>query len=300
MNSDRNTLFTFFTPQYVTQHRKNEAALNHTPYAKYFTDDLEVPCDMVQALKLAPLPESSLFPSTKAGLNALFQSPYDLPVAGFGLIGNKDTGRIICSWSRHFFPGATSEMLRWWFTWHMGHTDRYSLWSPYAHIGNTVPHLDRIDDPNRSYEEKMYDPENPNRVTELVGDMVLDALIHFTDPKKLGLTEETIKKGGYTFSASGWSENLAAPGLPAGMMFHLGREVSGGLELISHYWLGTHRGMAELTGMKDEVERALSLAKPVPDEMLLRGGYDMSVHDMIEFTRLSQILPNLYAEFRNA
>ena len=57
MNSDRNTLFTFFTPQYVTQHRKNEAALNHTPYAKYFTDDLEVPCDMVQALKLAPLPE---------------------------------------------------------------------------------------------------------------------------------------------------------------------------------------------------------------------------------------------------
>lgn len=33
--------------------------------------------------------------------------------------------------------------------------------------------------------------------------------------------------------------------------------------------------------------------------MLLRGGYDMSVHDMIEFTRLSQILPNLYAEFRN-
>lgn len=52
--------------------------------------------------------------------------------------------------------------------------------------------------------------------------------------------------------------------------------------------------------MKDEVERALSLAKPVPDEMLLRGGYDMSVHDMIEFTRLSQILPNLYAEFRNA
>ena len=112
MNSDRNTLFTFFTPQYVTQHRKNEAALNHTPYAKYFTDDLEVPCDMVQALKLAPLPESSLFPPTKAGLNALFQSPYDLPVAGFGFIGNKDTGRIICSWSRHFFPGATSEMLR--------------------------------------------------------------------------------------------------------------------------------------------------------------------------------------------
>ena len=75
--------------------------------------------------------------------------------------------------------------------------------------------------------------------------------------------------------------------------------MSGGLELISHYWLGTHRGMAELTGMKDAVEKALSLAKPVPDEMLLRGGYDMSVHDMIEFTRLSQILPNLYAEFRN-
>ena len=99
MNSDRNTLFTFFTPQYVTQHRKNEAALNHTPYAKYFTDDLEVPRDMVQALKLAPLPGTSLFAPTKAGLNALFQSPYDLPVAGFGLIGNKDTGRIICSWS---------------------------------------------------------------------------------------------------------------------------------------------------------------------------------------------------------
>ena len=169
MNSDRNTLFTFFTPQYVTQHRKNEAALNHTPYAKYFTDDLEVPRDMVQALKLAPLPGTSLFAPTKAGLNALFQSPYDLPVAGFGLIGNKDTGRIICSWSRHFFPGATSDMLRWWFTWHMGHTDRYSLWSPYAHIGNTVPHLDRIDDPNRTYEEKMYDPENPNRDSSVYG-----------------------------------------------------------------------------------------------------------------------------------
>ena len=48
------------------------------------------------------------------------------------------------------------------------------------------------------------------------------------------------------------------------------------------------------------MEKALSLAKPVQDEMLLRGGYDMSVHDMIEFTRLSQILTNLYAEFRNA
>ena len=84
MNSDRNTLFTFFTPQYVTQHRKNEAALEHTPYAKYFTDDLEVPRDMVQALKLAPLPEASLFPPTKAGLNALFQSPYDLPTCSAG------------------------------------------------------------------------------------------------------------------------------------------------------------------------------------------------------------------------
>lgn len=53
--------------------------------------------------------------------------------------------------------------------------------------------------------------------------------------------------------------------------------------------------------MKDEVEKALSLAKPVPDEMLLRGrATTWSVHDMIEFTRLSQILPNLYAEFRNA
>ena len=52
--------------------------------------------------------------------------------------------------------------------------------------------------------------------------------------------------------------------------------------------------------MKNEVEKALSLAKPVPNEMLLRGGYDMSVHDMIEFTRLSEILPTLYAEFRRA
>lgn len=297
MNAEKNTLLTWYPPEYVAQHQKNRALVAGTPYEKYLADTLEVPVAMVEALKWAPLPEKALFAPTREDLNRLFQQPYNLPVAGYGLLGNAESGRIICSFSRHFFPGATAQMLEWWFAWHMGHDERYALWSPYAHVQNRVPYPERLEDLAKTYAEKLYDPENPNQVVELTGDQLLNVTIHFRDPFALGLTQETWQQGGYGFSASGWSDLPQSPGVPSGMMFHLGREVPGGLELISHYWLGTHRGMTKLTGLAQQVEAALKQAPAVPEEALLQGAFAMSMHDMIEFTRLSQILPALYAEF---
>lgn len=298
MNAEKNTFLTWYPPEYVALHEKNRKGVAGTAYAKYMAEDMVVPLDMVEALKRAPLPEGSLYAPTKKDLNELFKDSYNLPVAGYGLLGNPKDGRVICSFSRHFFPGATAKMMKWWFLWHMGHQDRYSLWSPFAHMDNTVPYPKRLEDTSKTYEERLYDPENPNRVMELVGDHVLDTYLHFMDPMKLGITEETWKAGGYASSASGWSDTKEAPGIPGGIMYHLGREVDSGLELISHYWIGLHRGMGELTGKEDLVNEALAKAQPVPDEVLLHAAFDMSMHDMIEFTRLSQILPALYAEFK--
>ena len=107
MNAEKNTLLTWYPPEYVAQHQKNRALVAGTPYEKYLADTLEVPVAMVEALKWAPLPEKALFAPTREELNRLFQQ---LQPAGGRVraLGNAESGRIICSFSRHFFPGATA------------------------------------------------------------------------------------------------------------------------------------------------------------------------------------------------
>lgn len=71
----------------------------------------------------------------------------------------------------------------------------------------------------------------------------------------------------------------------AGVMVHLIREVPGGVEMRSRFWLGWHI-------LNRKSVRCIPDGIRIP-EFIIRG---MALHNVHEFTNLASFLPQLYAE----
>ncbi len=217
------TLVTYY--QMPMQHRlaENATRIKGKPYAEFFRTDMYAPLGILEAQKKGLTPSEKLYRPTVADINRMLTQD-NPPAAFFGVIDDED-GILSATWSHHFFPKVTSEMMKWWFVWHQVETERYSLWFPHAHVSNRVEHPERLQDPSLGYEEKIYG--NPNYIKEYVGETLLDVIIHFAPPESLGVSAETMQKMNFTFSASGWSAMADNPDVPSALMIHLGRDVEG-------------------------------------------------------------------------
>ena len=104
-----------------------------------------------------------------------------------------------------------------------------------------------------------------------------------------------MQKMNFTFSASGWSAMADSPDMPSALMIHLGRDVEKGFELFSSYMIGVHKEWSRLAGVEGLGEKALAHARAqgMTGKALEQTAYDMSVHDMTEFTRLGEMLPEI-------
>lgn len=288
-NTSSTSAVTYLPVSAQKQFFANKDAVKGKAYESFFIPELEVPTADALALQLGPLDKKDCLTPSVSDLARLLDPAYETPKQGYAVLD----GSTAYVQNRLMFPGATAEMFRWWFTWHPIEKERYSLWFPQAHIDNSVKDPARLADKNLSYEDRLYD--NPNYVKELVGPQAMELSIRFTDPAKLGFDPVALKRAGFTANASAIVGPAQAPDVINSMMLHMGRDVEGGMELVSRYWIGAHPELLRFDG----AEKAAGMMAHVGfnDAVAEMTAYELAVHDMIEFNHLAGILPALYHQF---
>jgi len=192
---------------------------------------------------------------------------------------------------RHPMPGATPEMIDWWFAWHALEDLRYKIWYPEMHIAA------RLDPEDRA---KVLDPARPmplkfqgltHHVVEDIGGGVLNAVdISFLTPEDFGFDMDRFRPpyaealAAANVVARGVDESQDAPGLPVAFV-HLVRRTDDGIEVRNRFWVGYH-----IVDKKPVLKLPPGVAIP---EEAVRG---LFLHDVQEFANLARMLPELYRE----
>lgn len=252
------------------------------PYAKYYDNVLAEPNpELMQILGKGPMdPSKALMPDQ---INELLNPGYHEVETGYCILPNGAAYVAV----NNVFPGVTVEMINWWFAWHALEDLRYMLWYKPGHYGIAISDEDR---------EKILDPQTPmtakfqgmtHYVMEDTGGGPEDIQIQFLTPAQMGfdLNGFTPERVGTLVAGNGISQNRkGGPKAPA-IMCHFIREIPGGVESRTRFWMGYH--------MID--------GKPVkllPDHVQIpvEAPMGLAYHNVEEYSNLAAFLPKIYNE----
>lgn len=259
--------------------------LDHKPYAKYWNPQMGEIQSQVQKALLHGV-EASELGFTISEANQLLEPGY-LPLEnGYTRLEN---GQIFVA-ALTKMPGVSGKMIDWWFGWHYLESQRYKLWHPRCHIANRAEKM-ISDDPELSDREKYLN--NPNFVTEYVGNDLQDIIISFSEPSNYFDTTR-FQESGISTAICGTVGYQMRP-LNFGIIIHLIRETDDGCEMRSRFWLGKAviRNVSS-NGILNKIAGSKFVSKhAVP----LSVGRDMVVHCSMEMNHLASFLPNLYKDY---
>ena len=174
-------------------------------------------------------------------------------------------------------------MFEWWFAWHGLNDMRYRIWDPEDHFYARQQMPEKVLDPSVPMREKTWG--TVHHVLEDIGAGPDQLILEFRYPHELGYEEEKV---GTELCAALMCANGHGP-VPgqgvAAIMTHFVREVEGGIELRSRFWIGW--------GLVDG-----RVAKLLPDGVSVppQAPQGLFAHNLKEFGHLAAILPSLYAE----
>jgi len=250
-------------------------------YYKYFVRPMAAP----PAGRLESITEESLDPKDALRIqdrHRLFEAG-QLP-GSFGWWKLEDGTAVIAN--QTFMPNVTGEMFDWWFAWHPIDRLRYAIWDPNDHFDVYLEDKAKALDLSKSMQERHWD--SLHHIWEDIGTGNVDLLrIHFHRPRDFGYDESEI--GTAACNALVCSNvivvgNADMPDVPV-VMTHFLRSVDGGSELRSYFWFGWQMVDGEPV-------------KAIPDDVEIpaMGPKSLLNHNVIEFTNLAAILPEVYAE----
>lgn len=258
--------------------------LDGKPYAKYWNPDMRpLPNHVKDALLHSH--ESAELGFGLDDADQLLQPGY-LPLEnGITRLAN---GQIFVA-ALTQMPGANGAMFEWWMGWHYMEAQRYKLWHPRAHLMNGTAEM-RGDDPGLSDKEKYL---TTHLVTEYIGHSKLDITITFVEPDTVFSQPFNQADPNVSAVVCGRVGLQAAP-VTIGYLVHQIRQVPGGAEMRSRFWLG-----------KPELERpGLNWLNPLLGSKLVAGqvtsptlGHEMLVHCGMEMNHLASFLPDLYDDY---
>lgn len=182
-------------------------------------------------------------------------------------------------------PGVTGEMFDWWFAWHGLDDLRYTIWDNEDHYKVSSMQKEKARDPLLSYKEKYWD--TTHRVYEDVGMGPETIYINFKNPGNLGFDVSKIgTKACSTIVCALGAGNPHSPfGSPGTVMCHFIREIEGGVELRTRFWMGwTFKNGKLIKGLPDGYRYP---------EAPLRA---LNLHNIKEFTNLAALLPKIFPE----
>ena len=247
-------------------------------YAKYY----DLPITPIPQEKLAILEGGPIDPSLALKIedrNDLFLPGYLPCETGYCVMPN-GTGYLA---NRTEMPGVTPEMFEWWFAWHGLNDMRYRIWDPEDHFYARQQNPDKVLDPSVPMREKTWG--TVHHVLEGIGGGPDELILEFRYPHELGYDESKV---GTPACATMMCANGHGP-VPgqgvAAIMTHMVREIEGGSELRSRFWIGY--------GLVDG-----QVVKLLPDGVSVPPVVPMGLFapNLKEFGHLAAILPSLYAE----
>jgi len=260
--------------------RKLTAEEEKIPYAKYFHKKLaEIPAADLEIVNNGPV---------DAALALSIDQRNDLMKPGYLPV---ETGYTVMPDGSGFaatlvkMPGVTPEMLDWWFNWHPLEGLRYALWCPVAHTDISVKdksvHLDSSGIPlkERNYGKVHYPVEGFNVAQ---ADTIR---IEFFSPADYGLDMNLFKKPNISraYCANCIIDTM---NVPFNVFFHAVREVEGGVEFRSRYWLWKNMQKGGIIkGVRfPKIHKMIDLSR------------NNCLHSLTEYNNLASFLPQLYAE----
>ncbi|MCD7948100.1 MAG: hypothetical protein LUG13_07400 [Oscillospiraceae bacterium] len=264
-------------------------------YSKYHYQDMgEISEENLAALNAGPVAPELLLPIEKR--SNLLLPGYQTVETGWGLL--PDGTGLSCT--NTFFPGATPDMLSWWFAWHPLEDLRYDIWCPncHTHVGINDPEGNK-DSSNISIKSR-----NWGKIHHPVeGFTFADAeeiIIKFYTPTDFGLDPFKVAMspceaihgiGCFCFGdrINALFGDLPLPAgysatdlIPFNTALHTARPVKGGCELRSRYWVGKTLVNGEPVTVKlDGFDYEL-------------GAWNNCRHSLMEYGNLSTFLPELY------
>ena len=262
--------------------------LDGKPYGKYWQPDMR-PLQAHVAQALLHGSEAGELGFAMDEVDQLLEPGYLTLENGFGKLCD---GTIFVA-VRTDMPRVTGAMFEWWMGWHYMENQRYKLWHPRAHVANGTATM-RGDDPGLSDREKYM---TTHRVTEYVGERCEEILITFRDPATVFSEANRFAESGTTAMICG-SVTLQRAPVTIGHLIHQIREVEGGSEMRSRFWLG--RPQLEGVGPRNLLNRILG-SRLLSNRFLGRNlGRDMLVDCGMEMQHLAGFLPDLYADYHAA
>ena len=251
------------------------------PYSKYYFKDMaKIPQRDLDIVNHGPVEASLALPISQR--NKLMEPGY-LPIeTGYCLMPD---GSGLAA-TRVFMPGVTTEMIDWWFNWHPLVGLRYAIWCPVAHTGISAKtpeaHLDSggVDLHVRNIGKIHYPMEGFN----VKGAQKLE--IAFKSPEQLGFDMKLFNSGSMSTYAAATVTNVF-PRMPINIFFHAIREVEGGIEYRSRYWL---------TYTMNRKGNIVKSGFPLPKSIVLAMARNNCIHSLMEYNNLASILPPLYKE----
>jgi phloretin hydrolase len=257
------------------------------PYSKYYYTKPAQPDPKKLEVMEKPMDPLKALPITK--LNDMLNPGYFDVEAGWCIM--PDGSGYIANYTQ--MPGVTPEMFKWWFVWHCLEPLRYKIWWPDGHFDISINDNDRhkVMNPERSLDEKLQ--SSTHFVKENVGGPCAEKIaISWMTPEFLGFDMQRFKSPNVAamVAANGVSLMLAPPpGVPnyksPAFMMHFVREIKGGIELRTRFWMGYHI-------LNKRPFLLLPKGVRLPD-IVSKG---LAIHNVLEFTNLASFLPIIYKE----
>lgn len=250
------------------------------PYAKYYDKDMApIPQADLDLFNGGPVSHEKALPISRA--KELLEDGYLETEVGYGLMQD---GTSFAA-TKVFMPDVTPEMIDWWFNWHPLEGLRYMIWCPVAHTDSSAKtpeaHKDTSGVPlsKRNIDRVHYPVEGFN----VKGAAPVE--IAFRKLEILGITPEMMEKSSMkTFEIA--TCIALKPRIPINVFFHAVREVPGGIEFRSRYWINQ-------TVSRNKVQKS---KVPLPKSLLLATARNNCIHSLTEYNNLASILPQLYHE----
>lgn len=251
------------------------------PYSKYYFKDMApIPDEDLAIVNAGAIDPAKALPIKDAA--RLLDDGYLPAETGFCVMPD---GSGFAA-TKVFMPDVTPQMIDWWFNWHPLVGLRYAIWCPVAHDGISAKtpeaHLDSSGTP--LHKRNIGRIHYPDEGFDLKGVQHIE--IAFRRPEVLGISMVEIEKSSMATFEIATCTNMS-PRMPINVFFHAIREVPGGIEYRSRYWL-------KYTLDNDTVKKS---GLPIPGKGLI---YHMArnncVHSLTEYNNLASILPSLYNE----
>ena len=274
--------------EHIIEPEEHESKRAESRY--WSTQTAPVPAEVEAALNGGPMGPEDILPFKN--INRLLDPGYHDVETGYGFCPD-GVQYVACLTD---MPEVTAEMIDWWFAWHPLHDIRYRIWFPPGHYRVRVEDPDRCTDGNLSYRERYW--HNKHTVTEDVGDGPVKLMIVFVPPEEFGFDVSRFEesKVGTIVCA-----NVGPPGLLGGIFFtkmcHFVRETVEGVEMRSRFWIGQN---IVKKGKKEgaPINRFLN-SRVVKKRVLPRIAQHVAHHCAAEYTNLANMLPGLFAEYRD-